>query len=96
MSVNTMSLSASSELPSLKEMVVNLAGTAKDVLQLAISKGVIMTTEDVVKKRWDLCCSCEHFIKEINGRNSVCQLCGCAMKTKILLAASQCPVNKWN
>ena len=49
MSTNTEPLSASPELPSLKEMAFNLVGTAKDMFQLAVARGQILAPENVIK-----------------------------------------------
>lgn len=87
----------SESMPSLKDMAYNLAESAKAILTNAAAKGVILAPEEEVKKRWDLCYDCEFFLKE--SENNIipyrCKKCGCAMKMKIRLAASWCPVNKW-
>ena len=99
MSTNTEPLSASPELPSLKEMAFNLVGTAKDMFQLAVARGQILAPENVIKTRWDLCWDCEFFLKEATvkdiKRECVCSKCGCAMKTKVRIAAAHCPIGKW-
>jgi len=85
------------QMPSLKEMAVNLTENLKAVLSNAVTKGVVLTPEEEVKKRWDLCYDCEFLSKE--PENGIipfrCKKCGCGMKLKIRLAASWCPVNKW-
>jgi len=109
MSTNTEPLSATPELPSLKEMAFNLIGAAKDTFQLMVTKGVVLAPEEEVKKRIDLCWDCEffqgevvvkHYVKNVvireDVRECVCSKCGCAMKTKTRLASSSCPVGKWN
>jgi hypothetical protein len=99
MSSNTEPLSASPELPSLKEMAFNLVGTAKDMFQMAVARGQVLAPDDTVKARWDMCWSCEFFLKEtiLKGikRECVCSKCGCAMRSKVRFAAVNCPVGKW-
>lgn len=85
------------KLPSLKHMALELAGTAKDVLNKAILSGVVLASNETINKRWDICYDCEHLLKEpvseiIPYR---CKLCGCGMKMKVRFAASQCPIKKW-
>jgi len=99
MSTVTEPLSSAPELPSLKEMAFNLIGTAKDMFQMAVARGQILASEDVVKARWDLCWDCEFFLKESTfkeiKRECVCSKCGCAMKSKVRFAATHCPIGKW-
>ena len=47
--------------------------------------------ENVLKKRWDLCSSCE-FLTDSNK----CTKCGCYMKIKHKLAPAKCPIGKWD
>ena len=85
------------ELPSLKEMALNLSESAQAILKNALTRGAVLAPEEVVKTRWDTCYDCEFFLKE--PENSTipyrCKLCGCGMKLKVRFAATKCPANKW-
>jgi hypothetical protein len=43
------------------------------------------------KERLDICRGCPEFIK-LTGQ---CKECGCVMYTKVKIAASECPLEKW-
>ena len=43
------------------------------------------------KQRYEICKSCEHFIK----LTCQCKACGCFMKLKTKLKAATCPLEKW-
>lgn len=45
--------------------------------------------DNEVKRRLDICKSCEHFYA------GVCKKCGCIMKFKTKLRDATCPVEKW-
>ncbi len=51
-----------------------------------------VTTNEVYKKRYEICRKCEHFDKTF----ARCKMCGCFMKLKARLIRSNCPVNKWS
>ena len=44
-----------------------------------------------IDKRYDLCKSCEHFVK----LTTLCTQCGCVMKAKTTLLNAACPIGKW-
>lgn len=48
-------------------------------------------TEEVQKKRYDICKGCPDFI----SLTSQCKRCGCFMKHKSKLSAASCPIGKW-
>jgi hypothetical protein len=50
-----------------------------------------ITDQAIVDKRYDLCKSCEHFIKA----TTQCTKCGCIMKAKTTLKIAECPIGKW-
>ena len=52
--------------------------------------GIDHPGDEVVKQRWDICKSCEHF------RLWQCRLCGCLVSGKIRLASERCPILRWN
>jgi hypothetical protein len=79
------------EYPPFMKMV---RGFAKDVVNSAKrvgSKLPVIVPKDVAQERYELCQSCPYFTEE-----SRCEKCGCFMTTKVNLAASECPIGKWN
>jgi hypothetical protein len=81
--------------PSLMEMAFSLNETLTDVLKNAVkTNGIIMAPDDIVRKRWELCFSCEHFNND-SVIPSRCMKCGCGMKLKTRLQAAKCPIGKW-
>lgn len=47
--------------------------------------------EDLQKHRFEICKTCEHFIKLSNQ----CKKCGCFMNLKTKLKDATCPIQKW-
>ena len=52
----------------------------------------ILAVAEIGFERLSTCETCEHF----EQKTSRCAKCGCYMKTKTQLAASACPIGKWN
>jgi hypothetical protein len=50
-----------------------------------------ITDQDKIDKRYNLCKSCDHFIK----LTTQCTQCGCIMKVKTTLLIAECPIGKW-
>lgn len=48
-------------------------------------------SEEIKSSRLAICNSCDNFNQTIK----TCKLCGCYMPAKTMLAASDCPDNKW-
>jgi hypothetical protein len=48
-------------------------------------------TPEKAKNRYDICKSCEHFIK----LTTQCNECKCFMKIKTKLEYAKCPLGKW-
>jgi hypothetical protein len=46
---------------------------------------------DYIKRRLDICSSCEHYDKE----KTKCNSCGCFMPAKAALPLASCPLDKW-
>ena len=51
----------------------------------------VLVSKDLVVERYSICEQCPHLTDE--GR---CTECGCFMKKKVNLAASSCPIGKWD
>jgi len=49
------------------------------------------TTDDVAKRRYEICEQCPSLIK----LTKQCKECGCFMKLKTKLIHSSCPLGKW-
>tara|TARA_B100000925_G_scaffold33189_1_gene21995 strand:+ start:1629 stop:1799 length:171 start_codon:yes stop_codon:yes gene_type:complete len=52
---------------------------------------MFIAEREIAQARFDICKSCEYFIKE----GSRCSKCGCFMKLKCKAKMAHCPVNKW-
>ena len=80
-----------SKYPSHINMIRNFG---KDVWKSAkyFGKGLpVLVSKDLVVERYSICEQCPHLTDE--GR---CTECGCFMKKKVNLAASSCPIGKWD
>ena len=80
-----------SKYPSKMNMVRNLG---KDIWKSAkyVGKGLpVLASKEVVVERYSICEQCPNLTEE--GR---CTECGCFMKKKVNLAASSCPIGKWD
>ena len=80
-----------SEYPSKMNLVRNLG---MDMWKSAkyVGKGLpLLVSKDLVIERYTICEQCPN-LTEV-GR---CTECGCWMKKKVNLAASSCPIGKWD
>jgi hypothetical protein len=57
-----------------------------------LDKKVPRTTDEVAKRRLEICNSCVHLTK----LTQQCKKCGCFMALKVKLAPAGCPINKWD
>jgi len=73
------------QMPSAISMANNLG---KSMVEWSAS-GFKMCEEEELKRRIELCNSCEHLI------NKRCLKCGCYIEVKTRLATSKCPIAKW-
>lgn len=78
-------------MPSIRDMFINLSGTALDVYNTVKERGVVLADSQTSMKRIDACLNCPHFIVEPGPAR--CGVCGCGMKIKVRLAAARCPLN---
>lgn len=81
----------SNNLPSKTQMLRNFA---KDVWQSAkyAGKGLpVLVNSEVASERYSICEQCPNLTEEAR-----CTECGCFMKKKVNLAASSCPIGKWD
>jgi len=77
--------------PGIKVMVKNLAQTARDVTQGALSGDQVLAEDATVQTRLETCSKCALFRIE----DSRCLQCGCFMTAKVKLQAAKCPISKW-
>jgi hypothetical protein len=82
-------------MPTTKEMFFNLTGTAADAYKMLIDRGILLTDEETMYKRIDICVACPHYITQ-NVVQNKCEICGCGMKMKVRVAAASCPIKKWD
>lgn len=47
--------------------------------------------KEVAQSRFDICKQCDRLIPVV----SMCKECGCAMKIKVKMTNSVCPLGKW-
>ena len=80
-----------SKYPSKVTMLRNFA---KDMWKTAKSAGhglPILVSKDLAIERYSICEQCPNLTEE--GR---CTECGCFMRRKVNLAATSCPIDKWD
>jgi hypothetical protein len=56
------------------------------------NKNLPRASEELYKERFDICMSCDKFIK----LSKQCKMCGCLMVQKTKLAHASCPLGKWS
>ena len=78
------------QMPTLTEMAKNLAQSAKEEIK-AISENKPNIQEDEIKRRLDICATCEFFVQ----KSQRCSKCGCKLRFKRRLRSAHCPVGKW-
>jgi hypothetical protein len=54
-----------------------------------------LTTEVEEIQRWEECEVCPHRIEGVSQDEDQCALCGCLLRSKVLLCSEQCPIGKW-
>lgn len=77
------------ELPSVMEMMKNLANDGAKIVKNAVSGNKTLVDDDVRENRWSTCQSCPRL------QNDRCLECGCFMKIKVAFKTSVCPLGKW-
>ena len=73
----------------LSDKIANAAGAAGRVVKAAVTGEKILAPEEEVKRRLEICRTCEHFT------GTTCRLCGCLLKFKTKLETEACPIGKW-
>lgn len=82
----------SKEYPSLFSMVRSVAKDAYESAKRTGYRLPVIAPDEVAVKRYSICQDCEHFDEETTR----CDECGCYMKLKVNVAASKCPIDKWD
>jgi hypothetical protein len=77
-------------LEKLKKRMQEMSDAAQKAAAEALP-GQWTVSEDVQKRRWEICSSCVHLYQPTRN----CRLCGCFMQVKTALASAKCPINKW-
>jgi hypothetical protein len=57
-----------------------------------LDKNVPRTTDEIAKKRLEICNGCAHLTK----LTQQCKKCGCFMHLKVKISAAECPIGKWS
>lgn len=71
----------------LKTFAEEITKTAKQA-----GKGLpVLVNSEVASERYSICEQCPNLTEEFR-----CTECGCFMKKKVNLAASSCPIGKWD
>jgi len=86
-SVETEIKESDPQLPSTMQMARNFIKSASD----HIKNGMKSADEDIIKKRLEICESCDFKIRESNR----CGKCGCFLGAKTKWESSHCPIGKW-
>ncbi len=71
-------------------MKMSYSGSLQEAIQQ--TKMSVWTTKEIAQQRYDICKTCDYFIKV----TSQCDLCKCFMKLKVKLTTSECPNGLWN
>ena len=79
------------ELPSTLKMAWNFTNSVKDVAINAVTKGVVLTPPEEVKRRINICNSCPSLIVQ----DTRCAKCGCFLNSKVRFMSSKCPIGNW-
>jgi len=77
------------ELPSVMEMMKNLANDGAKIVKNAVSGNKTLVDDNVRETRWSTCQTCPRL------QNDRCLECGCFMKVKVAFSTSVCPLGKW-
>lgn len=80
----------SKDMPSLMEMVKNLASDGSKIVSNALKGNQTLASDAVREYRWSVCQTCPML------ENNRCVKCGCFMKVKVAFSSSACPMDKWN
>jgi hypothetical protein len=60
-----------------------------------VKSGLVTVDDDTIKKRLDICKSCEFWDNTALRGTGRCRKCGCSTWAKIRMATEQCPEKKW-
>jgi hypothetical protein len=77
--------------PSFLSQVKSFYGASKKF----IGAGMLIATEEDVKKRLDICSTCEWWDSAALNKTGRCKKCGCSTWAKLRMATEQCPIGKW-
>ncbi len=77
------------KFPSLTKQAANASLSIFNVITQAIKTGKARAEQDVVKKRINLCETCDQL------KDNRCLSCGCYIALKAGLRAEKCPLEKW-
>ena len=77
--------------PSNSQMIKNLSSSLKNASKAFMKGEKVKSTKAEAEARMKICASCEEYIKEENR----CNLCGCYMRVKVVVATESCPIKKW-
>ena len=80
-----------SKYPKTSKMLKDFAKEVWESAKYA-GKGLpVLVSSEVASERYSICEQCPNLTEEAR-----CTECGCFMKTKVNLAASSCPIEKWD
>jgi len=77
--------------PTLAQKIHNLIDFAKEVARDKIDGKDVIISEDLFKKRFNICISCDYVSKD----KSICTACGCVINVKARFNSASCPKGYW-
>jgi len=60
-----------------------------------VAAGMPRASLQDIEKRLDFCRYCQHFDDEAYSGMGRCNVCGCNMEIKSVMATEECPLGKW-
>ena len=60
-----------------------------------IKSGAQIASEELIKKRLDICSSCEFWNASGFNKTGRCMKCGCSTWVKLRMGTESCPIGKW-
>lgn len=84
-----MSCCRKNKYPSMSSMAKDLSNSVVTALRHAVRSGELLTSEQDVRKRIDLCNKCDY------KSGMRCLKCGCFISLKTAVLTAECPIKKW-
>lgn len=77
------------KFPNALTMAQDFAHTTINAIRHASRTGEIMTEDNLMRKRLEICQECD---RRLGTR---CQECGCFVSLKVAVKVAKCPIDRW-